>query len=172
MITVAAPASLLLASGLSPKAKVIWLASHLVSPLTVANLQTATGGISATSIRRGLSELSAAGWPAAGSAPSAATPAISLPADLLVNRRVGAMAKVLFGMLHLTPGFDGRQTALTYHDLGQLAGACSITMQIAATELRQAGWLKITRARRSCVNCCRSWWSQPSSQTKTPPGLW
>jgi hypothetical protein len=100
---VQAPASLLLDPGLPALAKVVWLGSHIItSPGPVRSAQFgACTGLSRTTVLKVLARLAAAGWalPAGvvDRAPSDAR--VTLPADLLQDRRVGVQSRVLYGAL-------------------------------------------------------------------------
>jgi hypothetical protein len=152
VITVSVPPSLLSQASLSPSAKVLWLASHLVDPLLPPAL-VAASGLSPTTIRRGMHELAAAGWPAGRPAPTRPTPNSSenpsIPAELLADPHIGAPAKLLYAGLQLSPAFRHRQITITYTDLCGMAHASRNTVKTAMGDLVHRSWLKVTQDRPS-----------------------
>ena len=131
--TAYAPADLLLDPDLTPTAKVIWLVEHLDESSDPALLERRCG-FSRPTVLKGLAQLqSKPRW-----SPFKLVP---MPADLLVDHRVGAQARILHGALRLTPGFLSPKGQFTYADLSHLTGASINTVKRAVLELRHTGWL-------------------------------
>lgn len=154
---VQAPVSLLMDQSLSASAKVIWMVSRLHAPVgpTGPTLLQTCSGLSRPTTLKGLAQLTAAGWYAAARgeraaaidrAPAGAT--VSVPGDLLADRSVGARARVLYGLLQVTPAFQGRSGRVTYPHLSRLVGASPNTVKAAVRELAQAGWLQAAQCHR------------------------
>lgn len=154
---VRAPVSLVLDPGLSPSAKLIWmvLRLHADRPPAAPALLEARTGLSRKTILKGLAQLAATGWYSA--APGQPTCAIdqapsgrrvSIPGDLLSDRRVGVQGRILYGHLQLTPKFRHPAGHFTYTSVSRLAGAMPKTVRRAVTELVTPGWLAITQKNR------------------------
>jgi hypothetical protein len=107
------------AQGLSATAKAIWLASlwveHELTPAALA----AASGVTLPTVRGGLAEPSATGRKPGVRPTQPAT--VEMPTALLSARRVGAQAKLLYGLLQLVPGFGRREFSITYKALGRFA---------------------------------------------------
>jgi hypothetical protein len=154
---VLAPASLLLDSRLPASAKVVWLVSQINTspgPVTSTLLVTCSG-LSRTTVLKGLAQLAAAGWALSAGvvdrAPSDAR--VSLPTDLLQDRRVGVQSRVLYGALQLTPEFHALRGQFTFTSLSSMTGASPKALRQAVRDLVTLGWLQITQLNRRAPIC-------------------
>lgn len=148
------PASLLLHPGLPSSAKLIWMLTRLDSPssrITPAILQ-ARSGLSRPTVLKGMANLASLGWAPAdtrGQAPAAApdqppsAPWVRIPSDLLLDHRISVQAKVLHGILQLTPGFCDPTGTFTYAQLSSLAGRSINTVKQAVRDLVDKRWLQV-----------------------------
>jgi len=145
--TVQAPASLLLNPDLTSTAKLIWLVNRLTGPCGPALLQ-ASSGLSRPTILKGLAQLTTVGWYTQDGAVNRA-PAelqITVPGDLLTEKKVGTLARLLYGLLQLVPEFHMPDGRTSYNDLTTLTGCSRDTIKIAIRSLFRAGWLKVSQA--------------------------
>lgn len=149
---VRAPAALLLNPDLTVSAKLVWMASRLQTVLRQpgSTALCAATGLSRPTVLTALLRLSAAGWaldqPVAKSPPSEAT--VAFPATLLTNHRLSAQARVLYGILLLTPGFSHPCGHFTYAELARFAHASVTTLTQAINELTRAEWITTDRPNR------------------------
>lgn len=151
--SVKVPVSLLLNRDLPPSAKLIWMIVGLLSPPGVeshARLEELSG-LSRPTVVKGLSILSRKGLISTATDeimravdPSSAGPTVELPKDLLVNRHMRPLAKLLYGFLPLAPTFEQRQ--FTYSQLSQVSGVSQKTVKKAVTSLACSGWLQVEQA--------------------------
>lgn len=131
--TAYAPVDLLLSRELPPTTKVIWLVGNLAGSMDPAALEQRCN-FSRPTVLKGLAQLQAAPkWSPFNLVP--------MPADLLEDHRVGAQAKILHGVLRLTPGFLSARGQFTYAELSQLTGGAINTVKRAILELKHTGWL-------------------------------
>lgn len=148
-----APASLFLDPALTPSAKLVWLIMQRHARDGVMNraaLQT-HAGLSRQTIRRSLAELAGAGWtpPRTGAdLPLVDHPWVSMPDSLLDDQRLEGRAKVMYGVLQLTPGFQGQSGQFTYPGLSALAQISPNTAKLAVSDLVAAEWLRVSQANR------------------------
>jgi len=126
-----APVALLLNPDLSATAKVVWLVHQLHA--RTADIQSATG-FSRTTILRGLSQLAGKTW--------SHGPTVVIPRGLLEDPKVGAQAKLLYGLLKARPA------SFTSGDLATHAGLSPHTVRRATKALADAGWLRVWRKNR------------------------
>lgn len=149
------PGALLLDRELTASTKVIWMVDRLLAAprgAGAAGLVTHCG-LARETVRHGLARLAAAGWYPAAAGGSVADAALTtstavLPGVLLTDRRIAASARVLYGILQLTPGYSGHAGACTYAGLGALMGASVNTVKQAVKELEQMGWLRVQQKHR------------------------
>lgn len=73
---------------------------------------------------------------------------VSLPNDLLTDRRLHPQAKVLYGILHLTPGFRDQSGQFSYPRLRSLTGRSIDPLKEAVKALVQTGWLHTAQANK------------------------
>jgi hypothetical protein len=96
------PDSLLLNQELSGSAKLLWMINRLdFQDQPAPGLLEARSGLARHTVLRGLAQLRAGGWL---TVPACCRTA-SVPGDLLLEQRIGTPAKLLYGLLQLTPGF-------------------------------------------------------------------
>ena len=144
-----APAWLLLSPDLPASAKLIWMIASLPSaprPAGTGWLAKASG-LARPTVRTSMAHLSAVGChpgPAAG--PAAGPTTVPVPAALLTNPRLGIHARVVYGIIHLTPGFSHPSGRFTPAGLARMAHASPKTVARAVGELVRAEWLKTERA--------------------------
>ncbi|HWI60356.1 MAG TPA: hypothetical protein VNT75_00815 [Symbiobacteriaceae bacterium] len=146
-LIVQTPVSLLCDGELPASARLVWMAARLQpdqSPVSIAWLAEITG-LTRLTVRAGLARLGALGW---HPAPAASGPTVPVPAALLTNRKLSPQAKVLYGILHLTPGFHHPCGRFDYAGLASLAHSSRHTVGNALTELVQAEWIKLDRVHR------------------------
>ncbi len=162
------PASLLLSPDLPAAAKLIWMVARLrpASGQAGTTWFSAASGLSRPTILAGIARLVAAGWdpardsardpardsardsardPARGARPGGTVP---VPAALLTNHRLGIRARVLYGLLLLTPGFHHPGGRFTYAELAGLAQASTVTVSQAVAALVRAEWIKVEQVNR------------------------
>lgn len=168
---VSVPASLLLNPGLPASAKLIWMVLRLHNasePPGTTWLVTASG-LSRPTVLKGLTQLKTAGWdPAAARASfslptgnqaapeprarrvarASATAGVPIPASLLTDTRLSASARVLYGLLLLTPGFSHPSGQTRYGELAALARVSRNPVDHALGQLAQAEWIKLERQHR------------------------
>ncbi|MDF2628175.1 MAG: hypothetical protein K0R39_2006 [Symbiobacteriaceae bacterium] len=97
-------------------------------------------------MKKGLGDLAAAGWDPNECEGRGAT--VPVPTALLTNRKLGIAARVLYGLLLLTPGYVHPCGHFTYAQLADLAHASPHTVHRATKELVAAEWLQVEQANR------------------------
>lgn len=141
---VKAPKALLLDPELSVSAKLLWLLMQTLDPKAdppTPPMLGALTGLTAKTVRHGLAQLS-------NLPPMPKTPAATLPEDLLSSTDHRPQAKLLYGILQLTPGFSYPRGQTTYADLSGMTGLSPRPTREAFAALVQAGWLQFTQAGR------------------------
>ena len=145
------PGPLLLDRQLAESAKLLWMLLQLDArsdhaPISPRLLQ-ARSGLTRPTVLRGLARLESAGWlPACPNDPQTTAPGCAdLPGDLLIDNRVGVQARLLYGALHLTPGFQNRTGQFTYANLSGLTGVSPTTVKQALRALLDTGWLQVSQ---------------------------
>lgn len=135
------PVTLLLDPEITPASKVVWMAVQLYPSANPGELEARTGLTRHTVLkgRRHAAELSR---PLGG-------PRVKVPAALLAEASVGTQAKVLYGLLQVTPGFHGQSGHFSYASLRSLSHLSRNTLKQAVTELLTARWIQITEAGRA-----------------------
>lgn len=141
---VKAPAALLLAPEVSVSTKVLWLLMQTLDPAagtpSVPYLRNQTG-LAANTIRQGLTQLS--NMPTLPNAPAA-----TMPEDLLTSQEIRPQARLLYGVLQLTPGYRHPEGQTTYAELSDMTGLSPRPTREAFAALVQTGWLQFTQAGR------------------------
>jgi hypothetical protein len=139
--TVQAPASLLLHRELAPSAKLLWLLLRLHGEeLTFVPACT---GLSLPTVRKGLGQLTAEGW---GTTVATCSGSVAgIPGALLGDRRLGIQARLLYGLLQLTPGFHDSTGKFTYASLSHLANCTLPTVKRATGQLVNERWLRVAQ---------------------------
>ncbi|HYG58359.1 MAG TPA: ArsR family transcriptional regulator, partial [Symbiobacteriaceae bacterium] len=120
--------------------KLIWMVRRLHPTASPAELGAQTG-LSRHTVKRGLARLTAGN-------PAPAGPRVKVPASLLAEHRVGAQAKVLYGLLQATPAYRGQTGQFTYTGLCSLTRLSRNTLKRAMAELSAAGWVQTTQKTR------------------------
>jgi len=135
------PVSLLLCPDLSAPAKLLWMVSQLHTGAEKAGTSwlAATSGLSHPTVRTAAAPLALRGWDGA---------TVPVPAALLTHRRLGVQARIMYGLLLLTPGFSHPHGHFAYEELACLANASRNTVAQAVDELARAEWVKTERANR------------------------
>lgn len=153
------PVSLLVDAEIPLSAKLIWMAARLQGPgpLSPARMEAASG-LSRPTVRKGLLLLDAAGWNAdappepepepSGAARRTPDAIVTVPGDLLADRRVGIPGRVLYGLLQAAPGYRNRAGEFSYEWLAGLAQASPNSVRRAVRELARAGWLQISQVNK------------------------
>lgn len=144
LTTVHVPLALLKHPDLTASAKLLWMAARL-DPATPdpAQLEQLTR-FSHPTIKKGLAELSAAGWsPSAAGLPP--PPTVPMPGHLVIDRRVCVLGRLLYGFLQATPGFAGSEGSFTHTGLSGLAGVSPKPVREAIPDLTKTGWLIIRK---------------------------
>lgn len=126
------PICLLSDPDLTPAAKVLWLALQTDPPPASPGKLAANTGLTIPTVRKHLSHLTAS--------LSFAGPQVSVPADLLRDKRVRPGAKLLYALLRTLP-----QTAFTYASLSAHARVSVPTARQLVRELAAAGWLQASQ---------------------------
>jgi len=146
---VRAPVSLLLHPELPSSAKLIWLAGRLPyhpDATTPARLRAVTG-LSEPTIQRGRIRLNAAGWgPTAEKHHPAAEPSVGLPTALVADCRLNATARLLYGVLQLTPEYRNQAGQFTYMQLSRILPQGLKCIRRGVSELARTGWLRMEQA--------------------------
>lgn len=75
-------------------------------------------------------------------------PRVKVPAGLVGERLLGPQAKVLYGLLQITPGFLGQRGQFTYASLCSLTKLGRNTLKRAIADLLAANWIQVTQANR------------------------
>jgi hypothetical protein len=155
------PASLLIDANISVSAKLVWMLHAARGVVRCRSVCPRTeSGLAEPTVRRAHRALVGAGWlsdryeplqgpPGARGAVLGRATAL-VPVTLLLDRRLGAQARVLYGVLRTLPSFLPRREAghFTYAALHHLTGAGVNTLKAAVSQLSAAGWLGITQMRR------------------------
>lgn len=134
------PISLILDPDLSLPAKLVWMALRLQPDAGTGDLMARTG-LSRPSV------LSTAGLLRAYSS-QLPGPKVKLPALLLAAPKVGARAKLLYGLLQALPTCRGERGQFTYASLHDLTKLNPTTLKKAVKELADEGWIQLTQASR------------------------
>jgi hypothetical protein len=139
---VQAPIALLTAPDLPATAKLTWLVRTLCPAPARSGITriAAAAGLSEPAVRRGIAALSALDW--------SLNQTVPVPASLLTNHQLGAQARVLYGLLVLTPGFRHPNGHFTYAELAELAHASRNTVARAVADLVEAEWIILDRTNR------------------------
>jgi hypothetical protein len=142
------PVPLLLSPDLSASAKLVRMIAGL-PPASDRPARTAwlcaSSGLSRPTVLKAITDLAVAGWtPTRG----ATDPTVLVPAALLTDRRLSIHARVLYGILPLTPNFTHPSGRFTYAELAALAHASPNTVTKALAQLAKAEWLTVERAHR------------------------
>lgn len=142
------PAALLLSPDLPATAKLAWMVARLrfAATQTGAPKPPVTAALTRPAMLKSMTQLSAAGWDPDRYQHGGAT--VAVPASLLTDRKLGIHARVLYGILLLTPEFQHPCGRFTYAGLAQLANASPNTIMKAVRELVGAEWLQVGRANR------------------------
>lgn len=133
------PVALLLDPEPAASAKVIWMARRLNPAASPAELEAVTG-LSRHTVLTGLDHVAKRQYQR--------DPYAKLPSALLCDRRLGAQARVLYGLLQALPTFRQPEGEFTYADLCTFTGLGRNTIKRAVVELEVAGWLRLDQASR------------------------
>jgi hypothetical protein len=131
------PVSLLRNPDQTASAKVLWMAQRLNPTAGPAELEAKTS-LSRHTVLAGLAQVTALNRFRSG-------PRVQIPGELLAEPAVGAPAKVLYGLLQVTPKFRGHSGESTYTSLCTDAHLSRNTLKRAMAELAGAGWLRTTQ---------------------------
>lgn len=151
------PVALLLDKATPTSAKLVWMIIRLLSPpgTTSAAQVQRLSGLSYPTVQKGLTILTTRGLITSNTRANTrvtdllpSSPSVGLPKDLLTDRSVTAVARLLYGFLPLAPGFSGEAGQFTYVQLGDLSGIHPKTVKTAVVNLVQAGWLKVVQVDR------------------------
>lgn len=134
---VSVPIALLRDPDLTAAMKVLWMARRLDPSAGPADLERLTG----LSRHTVLTGLGLARRPYGG-------PRVKVPVALLAERTVGALAKLVYGLLQTIPTFRGQGGVFTNTTLGALTGFSRSSVRRAVGELVNAGWLQVTQESR------------------------
>lgn len=131
-------AALLQNPDLKPSVKVLWMARSL-SGATNTTVLEARSRLSPKTVRKGLGRLPRRD-------PGGAR--VTVPPALLAERKVGALGKVLYGLLQLLPTYQESSGLFTYAALAALAGVTPKPAREAISDLARRGWLNVQQANR------------------------
>ena len=138
---VRAPVSLLLDPGLTPAARLLWLAIRMnPEPLRPTSLAARTGLTPAT-VRKLLAQLSTTSQ---GHLPS--EPDVAIPSALLPDSRVRPQAKLLYGLLQTLPTFKEQSGQFRYTALSACTHVSVVTARESVRDLTDTGWLQVSQA--------------------------
>jgi hypothetical protein len=148
----AAPVSILLAHQLSPAARLVLFALH-----ADANLETYVQSTRRLSLRTGLSKyavryalhkLVSSGWYADPNKEKSRTavrplphPRVVLPGDLLADTAIPPYAKVVYGLLISSPGYEHPKGTFTFASLSSQLQVSTDAVISAVSELEKSGWV-------------------------------
>lgn len=140
---VKAPAALLTAEGLPVYAKLVWQLRRATPNATESTCAALAGdlGLSPHTVRKALLLLGTTKWQNAFHA----GPWVPIPIDLLTDKQTGVHARLLFGLLQLTPDFRHPDGSCTYASLRSQTGLALDTLKEAILQLEAAGWLSTTQ---------------------------
>lgn len=142
------PFDLLFHPDLTPSAKLIWMLQAAQRTITTRRIDPAADSdLFRHTVRLASRQLVAAGWSAPGG-PAGST-AAALPVHLLLDRRVSAQARVLYGILQGVPKFCAidQSGRFTYTALRKQSGTGINTLKRAIAELTRTEWLLIAQKR-------------------------
>lgn len=141
--TINVPAQLLLDQTLAASTKLLWIIRQLGAPegISPALLQTRSG-LSRPTVLKGLVQLQSLAPLAANTSPPRFA---SLPIELLLDRSLGAQAKLLYGSLQLTPRFRYPSGQTTYAELSELTGLSHRWIRTTTRTLQEQGWLSASQ---------------------------
>jgi hypothetical protein len=143
------PAPVLLDRSMAGSAKLLWIILQIGSqgapgsqaPVSTRDLE-ARAGLGLNTVKRGLVKLESAGWlsstPMGGQSGASVA---SMPYDLLLDKDLGVQAKLLYGILQLTPA----RGQTTYDQLCGLSGLSHKTVRAAVQDLQAQGWLQLSQ---------------------------
>ncbi len=134
------PIALLLDSDQTASSKVVSMALRLNPAAGPAELEARTG-LSRHTVLCGLSQ-------AAKGRRSLGGPRVKVPGALLAELLIGAQAKVLYGLLQITPGFRGQRGQFTYDSLCSLTKLGRNTLKRAIGDLVATRWVQVTQENR------------------------
>ncbi|HYF95187.1 MAG TPA: hypothetical protein VD969_23500 [Symbiobacteriaceae bacterium] len=126
----------LLDRNLTTTAKVVWLALRRCGPASSPVELERRTGLSRPTVQQGLTQLQSR-------LPTSTELLFDFPDDLLSDKRVGAPAKVLYGILQVI-----RAGHFTYPKLSSDSGMASNTLKQAIKTLQEQGWIKVTPGRK------------------------
>jgi hypothetical protein len=141
---IVAPVALVQHPQLSPSAKLIGMLLQLPgdhSPTLLATLS----GLARNTVLKGLGELTPNGWHMTADLAHGGGATVSMPTDLLPDRRVGIQGKLLYAQLQLLPGFRHPAGRFSYTSLTCVTHATLHTVKRAVRQLAETGWLQITQ---------------------------
>lgn len=150
------PGSLLLNRDVPESAKVLWMILRLhevtgSAPISQRRLAVRYH-LARNTILSGLTRLGSAGWLVQrepGGWVARMPPGVegdltaSMPEQLLWDVQVATRAKVVYGSLQLTPGFENSSGRFTYAELAQLTGVSMAVVRHGIRGLVETGWLKM-----------------------------
>ncbi|MCL5046222.1 MAG: helix-turn-helix domain-containing protein [Actinobacteria bacterium] len=145
------PGSILLDWHLVGSAKLLWMILQLRARNDHASISSALlearSGLARHTVLRGLARLESAGWlPTIRNSRHITLQSwVSVPGDLLLDSRVGIQARLLHGILQLTPGFRSPTGQFTYSELSCLTRVSPNTLKHAVRALQDKGWLQISQ---------------------------
>lgn len=134
------PISVLLDAELTASEKVVWMVLRL-HPAAGPALAEAGSGLTRGTVLQGIARAAAYRLTPGG-------PQVGVPGALLAERAVGAQAKVLYGLLQVTPNFRGQTGQFTYPALCALTHLGPNTLKRAVADLVSGRWIRITQASR------------------------
>jgi hypothetical protein len=139
------PGRLLCDPTLADTAKLLWIVYKLSrTDVITPRLLEERSGYARHTVLRGLSQLAETGWLTA----DPAGPSVAMPEDLLRDTRLGSPAKLVYGIIQLTPGFQAGKGQFTYAQLAALSGMSHNAVKQAARQLHQTGWLGASRTNK------------------------
>lgn len=137
------PVDLLLHPDLTASAKLVWMLQSAQRTITTRKVDPRSdSGLFRHTVRRLVRQLAAAGWPPAGG-PASSAAAVLLPVHLLLDTRLSAQARILYGMLQALPKYCpvDQSGKFTYAALHRLTGAGINTLKRALHDLARTEWV-------------------------------
>lgn len=71
-----------------------------------------------------------------------------MPRGILLEKRLGVPAKILYGILQVVPGYQGPNGHFKYSEIYQLTGMCSRTVARALVSLQMLDWIEARQAHK------------------------
>lgn len=146
------PKQVMLHRGLNATAKLLWIILAMESPtftqIPPRRVLQARSGLSGPSVTKGLVDLKDAGLLRPLPLGRGNHDWAALPQGLLLDRRLGPQAKLMYAFIQLLPDFFIQTVTTTYRDLCSLTDLSSNTVKDAIKHLSDLRWIASSQANR------------------------